>query len=116
MVTFVIPGRPVPKQRPRLGKQGQIYTPRETKAYEQTVSRVGRQVFKNPYDGPVILQVKVYLTAARGDLDNYIKSIQDGLNHVAWRDDRQVTRLQASLFVRRGVQERVEVLVQRILD
>jgi len=116
MVALVIPGRPVPKQRPRLGKQGQIYTPKETKVYEQTVGRAGRQVFKYPYAGPVSLQVKVYLTAARGDLDNYIKSIQDGLNQVAWRDDRQVTRLQASLFVRRGVQERVEVLIQRILE
>ncbi|KAF1084944.1 Endodeoxyribonuclease RusA [Sporotomaculum syntrophicum] len=116
MVAFVIPGRPVPKQRPRLGKQGQIYTPKETKAYEQTVGRAGRQVFKKPYNGPVSLQVKVYLTAPRGDLDNYIKSIQDGLNQVAWRDDRQVIRLKAGLFVRRGVQERAEVLIQRILE
>jgi len=114
VVTFVIPGHPVPKMRPRLGKNGNVYTPKETRVYEQIVSWAGRQVFKNPYDGPVSLQVKVYLTAVRGDLDNYIKSIQDGLNRVAWRDDRQVTKLKAGLFVRPGERERVEVLIRRL--
>ena len=71
-------------------------------------------MFKNPYDGPVKLQVKVYLTAPGGDLDNYIKSIQDGLNGIAWRDDRQVTRLKAGLFVRAGVKERAEVMIQEV--
>ncbi|WP_081410991.1 RusA family crossover junction endodeoxyribonuclease [Desulfotruncus alcoholivorax] len=49
-----------------------------------------------------------------GDLDKYIKSIQDGLNGIAWRDDRQVTRLKAGLFVRPGVKERAEVIIHKI--
>ncbi|WP_066633326.1 RusA family crossover junction endodeoxyribonuclease [Desulfolucanica intricata] len=114
MVSFVIPGRPVPKQRPRAGKNGNIYTPKKSRVYEETVGWAGKQVFKNPYDGPVSLQVKVYLAEPGGDLDNYIKSIQDGLNSIAWRDDRQVTRLKAGLFVRPGVKERVEVMIQRL--
>jgi len=114
MVSFTVPGRPVPKQRPRKGKNGNIYTPKKSRHYEKTVGRAGRQVFKNPYDGPVSLQVKVYLSEPGGDLDNYIKSIQDGLNGIAWRDDRQVTRLKASVTVRPGVDERVEVVIQRL--
>ena len=114
MVTFTIPGRPVPKQRPRTGRNGRIYTPKKSRSYEETVGWAGKQVFKNPYDGPVQLQVNVYLSAPGGDLDNYVKSIQDGLNGIAWRDDRQVTRLKAGLFVRPGVRERAEVVIQEL--
>jgi Holliday junction resolvase RusA-like endonuclease len=31
----------------------------------------------------------------RGDIDNYIKTILDGLNGVAWKDDSQVVKVTA---------------------
>lgn len=31
----------------------------------------------------------------RGDLDNYIKMVADGLNGVAWVDDRQIKSIYA---------------------
>jgi len=38
-VRFVLVGEPVPKGRPRLNKAtGAIYTPRETKAYEDAIA------------------------------------------------------------------------------
>lgn len=109
---FTLPGRPVPKQRPRMGRNGNVYTPRKCRDYEEAVGWAARQVFKNPYDGPVELQVKVYLNSKSGDLDNYIKAISDGLNGVAWRDDSQVFRIKADMVVNDGVTERAEVLVQ----
>lgn len=75
---------------------------------------VARLAFKEPYLGPVILQVQVFLSRPGGDLDNYVKSIQDGLNGVAWRDDRQVKRLEADLFEKRGQRERAEIIVGRL--
>jgi len=49
-----------------------------------------------------------------GDLDNYVKSIQDGLNGIAWRDDRKVEKLVADVLVRRGQKERVEIMINRL--
>lgn len=109
---FTVPGRPVPKQRPRVGKKGNIYTPKKCKKYEEYVSWAACRVFRNPYNGPVELHVKIYLASKSGDLDNYVKSISDGLNGVAWRDDSQVTRIMADMVVSKGVTERAEVLVR----
>jgi len=114
MIKIIIPGRPVPKQRPRVGKNGNVYTPKKCRQYEKTVGWTAKKVFKNPYDGPVSLQVQIYLAKAGGDLDNYVKSIQDGLNGIAWRDDRQITRLKASKTVRPGTDERAEVMIQKL--
>ena len=38
MTRFTVPGPPVPKGRPRLGKGGHVYTPTETRAYERKVA------------------------------------------------------------------------------
>lgn len=114
MVSFTIPGRPVPKQRPRVGRNGNMYTPNKSREYEKTVGWAAKQVFKNPISGPVSLQVRLHLTSTSGDLDNYIKTIQDGLNKIAWLDDRQVIQLKASLNVRPGIRERAEVVIQKL--
>lgn len=111
---FTVPGRPVPKQRPRAGNNGKLYTPKPTREYEKAVGWAAKQVFVNPYDGPIELILKIYLMARAGDLDNYIKSICDGLNGIAWRDDSQVTRIRADLVVYKKALERAEVQVKAI--
>lgn len=60
------------------------------------------------FDGPVTMTVSFHkdhidltVTEAdetsnlRGDVDNYVKSIMDGLNGVAYNDDGQVVNLKA---------------------
>lgn len=126
-IKITIPGRPVPKGRPRIGYSGRkvyLYTPPETEKYERDVSRIGKLICNSPASGPVEmeialffnLQAKVYTTGGklrRGtlpDLDNCVKSIVDGLNKVAYVDDRQVVRILAE---RRCDQvERAEVIVR----
>lgn len=113
MPTFTIPGKPFGKQRPRATRQGRIYTPAATVAYERTVGVLARQHFLEPIAGPVRLTVtavfepaqswsKKRRAAAMGqphtqkpDIDNCLKSILDGLNRIAWADDSQVAEITA---------------------
>jgi len=109
--TFTIPGGPVPKGRPRLGK-GHVYTPKKTKDYEQKVAALclmaRRKAKLKPFEGPVEVAVMVLPFAVqvtvremdegevtRTDLDNVCKAALDGMNGVAYKDDRQVLHLEA---------------------
>lgn len=126
-VKISIPGRPVPKGRPRIGYRGRsviLYTPPETENYEKSVARCGQSACQSPLAGPVEMEIAVYFNpqakvSTRGgrrrtgilpNLDNCVKAIVDGLNKVAYADDRQVTRI---LAVRRfDTMERAEVVVR----
>ena len=106
-LTFTVEGPPRPKQRPRLGKGGRVYTPAATLAYERQVARcclVARQAagIGPRHLGPVEVTCAFYLpTARRVDADNLIKSCLDGMNGVAYDDDSQVVRVTASKDVDR---------------
>ena len=102
--TFKFPPRV--KQRPRLGRRGRVFTPEQTLAFEKAV--------RDAYDGdcatnPVALTIALYKdrftvtvteydtlkpSPLRGDIDNYAKAILDGLNGVAYTDDKLVYKLQ----------------------
>lgn len=67
--------------------------------------------------GPVKLSVRVYLVQGRrGDLSNYLKAVEDALNGIAWRDDRQVERYGESGFERAvsRQEERVEIDIEEV--
>lgn len=100
--SFVVPGEPVPKQRARAGKGGRFYTPKETENYERTVRMVALSA--RPTGWPMRCRYHVEMVvfrSARGDLDNYAKTI-DALNPrkakgsrpavpgVLWIDDARV--------------------------
>ena len=100
--------KPKVKQRPRLGRRGRVFTPAQTLEFERAV--------KESYEGfcadkPVSLTITLYKdkftvtvteydtlepSPLRGDIDNYAKSILDGLNGVAYTDDRLVCKLQVT--------------------
>lgn len=107
-VRLEIPGRPVPWQRVRTN-QGRFFTPEETREYEQAVAWVARaskhKIGKSAVDVSIELhedKAIVVITPLpdakprrlRGDVDNYAKSILDGLTKgEMWEDDRQVRQL-----------------------
>jgi Holliday junction resolvase RusA-like endonuclease len=97
------------KQRPRMSRRGRAYTPKATHDFETKVA-TGWNKRKRFKDKPVSVSVELgkdyFLvhvqeldvstpTALRGDIDNYVKSILDGLNGIAWDDDIQVRELKA---------------------
>lgn len=95
---FPVPGRPQSKQRPRLGGEGQVYTPSETTDYEGMVTEVAEVAKPGswPMDGSYELQLAILYPDARfADVDNVAKSITDGLQGVLWHDDRDVMSVHA---------------------
>ena len=104
--TIVIPAKAVPKARPRKGKHG-FYTPNTTQHFEDFVKMVAYQQFDHPITEPVELEITFKMPrpkrmmwkrkpmpevpcANQPDLDNLEKSVLDGLQGVAFLDDRQV--------------------------
>lgn len=98
ILKFTVPGLPRPKERPRFGKHGNVYTPKATKAYEQEIwamalSAGARQdCFRGCY---VAVSMIAYFDAQaefdRVDADNIGKICLDGLKPAF--NDNKVTRL-----------------------
>ena len=114
MIEFTVPGRPVPKRRPRSTTSGGkvlVYTPRETAAYEKAVGYValnacqGRSITTD-----IAVGIKLYFKDRKfGDIDNYSKSILDGMQGVIFENDKQVCRLTVERH--QDKEERAEVKV-----
>ena len=113
MISFKIPGRPVPKGRPRTAK-GVIYTPARTREYEQQVKQVADYLGdKSLYDEDLAVKIKlIFKDRKHGDLDNYIKSITDALNGVLYRDDRQIKEIMA--YIKTGQDEGAVILIDKL--
>ena len=103
MIKFQIDARPQPKERPYSIGRGKRRTPPRTVNFELTVAAEFRlqHPFHEILTGPVGMEVDIqfrrpktvkngYRHTSPGDATNIVKAIEDGLNRVAWVDDRQV--------------------------
>ena len=127
MLRFSIPGNAVSKQRPRISTKNGIvraYTPANTAKYEKFVADISRlNLINDKFLGPVSVKLLIFLEQAksnkdlfpvtRPDIDNYAKSLLDGMNGVVYADDSQIVDLQVQL--RYGLEARVEVLVSEFI-
>lgn len=85
---FDVPGEAKVKKRARVTARG-AYTPDETRSWERTVGLVALAAGVRPIKGDVRLEVWLG-GKLPGDADNYLKAICDGLNRIAYADDRQI--------------------------
>lgn len=100
---FWVPGRPVPKARPRVVQHGRErahgFTPRQTKEWEQHVGVFALQARQRaprwPLGARYAVELEVRRADGKGDLDNQIKSALDGCNGILWGDDGQVDDVRA---------------------
>lgn len=105
IVELRLDGEPVPKGRPRVGRNGNVYTPDATAAAELAIGWRVRERYTGlaPTALPVGLAVAFRSRGSRGkrrgraDLDNLVKLVKDALNGIAWVDDSQVEELHATL-------------------
>ena len=129
-VDFTIHTAPVSKQRPRLGKGGCVYTPSKTKVFENIValSYGNRPSFNDKYirirlkfkfEVPKSYSKKRRLEAlegkirpTKGDVDNYAKAVLDGLNGVAFKDDRYIYAMETEKIY--DIESRIDVLIESI--
>jgi Holliday junction resolvase RusA-like endonuclease len=48
-----------------------------------------------PLEGPVAVEFTVYRPAKRGDLDNFMKCLLDGMQGTMYKNDKQIVRIVA---------------------
>ena len=115
-----IPGKPVPKARARHGRthsgRSVTYSDPKTQTFELQVGMLASVAMgaSEPHRGPFSVEVDVGIACPsnwsqkrreeayggeiaatkRPDVDNYLKSLIDGMNGVVFADDSQITVLQ----------------------
>jgi crossover junction endodeoxyribonuclease RusA len=113
IVEFTVPGPPVSKARPRLGRNGNTYTPSKTvrgEGHVQECCFVANPRLR-PQPGRFRLYVDFYLPGgASRDVDNLQKLVQDALSGIVWIDDRYLAEVRARMewF---AAQPRTEILI-----
>ena len=128
-VEFTVPGPAKAKARPRVGKGGRIYTPSDSHKYEKKVRECyeGNYYFDDEYISIKIIfwfsipksyskvkhqaAAEGFIRPTKGDTDNYIKSILDGLNGTSWKDDRFVYKIEAEKRFTEG-EARTDIIIE----
>jgi Holliday junction resolvase RusA-like endonuclease len=124
-LTVTIPGEPIAWERPVRLKGGRTITPGRVVQAEHAIGTLVKvaaqeQGFDLPLEGPVGMALYFALgagwNAPRGikDWDNLAKLVSDALNMVAYHDDRQLVRVEVTVY--RGSALPGTVIVLRELE
>lgn len=127
---FTVMGKPQGKARPRFNTHtGRTYTPSKTGAYERFIALCFKQAGGKKLNGAIEIKIECFYQIAKSytkatkalmekgeiqatikpDLDNVAKAVMDGLNGIAFDDDKQVVSLKVSKRYDREARIEVEV-------
>lgn len=91
---LVVAGDPIPKARPRRGKNGHTFTPQRTIDAERALAEEFRAVCYRPTGLPCSVTLRFRCaTRRRCDIDNLAKLVLDAGNGIVWKDDVQIAIL-----------------------
>ncbi|MEY4376244.1 MAG: hypothetical protein RJB26_794 [Pseudomonadota bacterium] len=141
MIEFVVPGQPVGKGRPRVGKRGAraiLYTPTKTANYEGLIAHTaqaamaGRPLIETPVEVRLFIDCQIpaswsqkkqrqalaaeILPTTKPDADNVLKALNDGLNGVVWRDDVQDTIMRKRYSATPGLRVQIRPAVTAAVE
>lgn len=131
---------PVQQQRPRATSRGRgfisMYDPKKTSDFKKEIGLLANRINKvkgyKPLEGALSIKVSFYrippksmskkksekaenkeiLPTKKPDLSNYIKSLEDALNGIAWVDDSMNCKMVLEKFFSKD--PRIEVEVEKI--
>jgi len=133
-IKLTIPGTPVSKGRPRIGKWG-TYTPEKTVNYENLVKYCYvEQGEGKKLEGPLRMDIMFFFPVPQSysnkrreairrmaeqhtkkpDIDNCIKSVTDALNNFAYDDDSQIVEISARKYYTEE-EPRAEVKITEVM-
>ncbi len=99
---FTIPGKPVPKARARVNKDGHTWTPKRTAEAEANICSYAQVALRDwKATGPVEVHCRFFfpknisgIPGGKVDLDNLLKLAGDALK--PWLDDCLITKVVAT--------------------
>jgi Holliday junction resolvase RusA-like endonuclease len=139
IVNFTVEGNPVGKQRARYARRGnfvQTYTPDKTRTYESLIKEAATEAMgsSEPLETPVNLYLYIRAPIPKSyskkkvadclnglekpikkpDASNVLKSVEDAMNGVVYRDDCQIVNFHVTKVY--SSQSGIDVCVKECLD
>jgi Holliday junction resolvase RusA-like endonuclease len=139
MVTFKVDATPVPKARARYVRRGNhisTYTPEKTRTYETLIRDAAIEAMgtSEPLETPVTLYLHIRVPIPKSctkkrleaiqngsekpikkpDASNILKSVEDGMNSVVYKDDSQIVNIHVTKVY--SSQAGVDICVKECLE
>ena len=129
IMKFIIPGKPLGKQRIRVTKRGISYTPKQTVDYQNYIKEMYIYNGGKMLEGAIGLYINAFLSIPKSiskvkrvkmlageikatknpDVDNIAKIYGDALNTIAFSDDRQIIRLIVNKYYSENPRVEIEI-------
>ena len=120
-ISFEIPGRPVPQERPIHLRSGWAYDPPKSKAAKRIIRGYAIKaasdhfMLNKPSDRSFIVHLDFMGPHWGADIDNLTKLVLDAVKGIFWRDDHQVIEIHARKMRCPKGQEKTIVRIEEVV-